>query len=122
MSLTYTVPCRECRKPCKVKKRNPMTLCDVCRPIVLRARKCKWQAKEKLSLLALDEPTMEIRVPWGLTVEHDPLEVGGFKSGTYFPRADCKLMIAGCAFTNGTIFRDGRGKYYKYENGQVGAM
>jgi hypothetical protein len=117
----YTVPCRECRNPVQVKKPNPRALCDICRPRVRRERKRRDAAMYRKMEQDASEgaPCRTLKLPFGLTVVHDPLPLGGFSPGISFPRADLKLMIAGCAFTNGTVFSDGHGRRYRYENGGV---
>jgi len=50
-----------------------------------------------------------------LTVVNDPLEDGGFKAGTSFPKDYWELMLKDMTFTPGTILIDGQNRLYEFQ-------
>jgi len=56
-----------------------------------------------------------------LSVVSDPLECGGFKPGTSFPKDYWELMVKDLTFTPGTVLKDGQGRLYEFRLGKDGA-
>lgn len=49
----------------------------------------------------------------GLTVVHDPIDVGGFREGTHFGHDEWVAMMKYYTFTPGTILQDADGRKYE---------
>lgn len=86
-------------------------------------RKCKnaaelnrtHKSRERAKTFAVPVEQAVTRGVTNLTVVSDPLESGGFKPGTSFPKDYWTLMLKDMTFTPGTILRDGQQRLYEFQ-------
>lgn len=97
----------------EASRRSKYPRCADCSRRAERISHKKWLAKSKSVIAPLDA-ALERGVS-NLSVVIDPLESGGFKPGTSFPKDYWTLMLKDMTFTPGTILRDGQQRLYEFQ-------
>lgn len=118
MKVTFVILiCSHCGKSYTGRRHRTVSYCPDCRRVVNLERMRSKRLKQKYVPMFLNDlPGLEEAVARnviGLTVVHDPMEVGGFRAGTYFGHDDWIAMMKRWSFTPGTILRDATGREYQ---------
>ena len=121
MSASFVIlNCSRCGGSYTGRRRRPLSFCPSCRPKI-NLERMRRNRKDRAARLMVptgssDLPGLEEAVERrviGLTVVHDPIDVGGFRPGTYFGHDDWVSMMKCWTFTPGTILKDMYGREYQ---------